>query len=244
MAAYDRSGYARRRPGHYDDEEASYEAPPNQTQPVVDDPIAPPAAIADPPPAAAAAPPRQLSGGHGIANQGSFAGFDFNRGQDRSSSAKDSFAYYGGAGANDQRWRTKDGADDWFNEFIRPGLEAEGYQVGDVQGDKAFVHTRENPEGTWIDFVQGADGDNPMLAWQDESYMGDGGPGDQAMAAQGQAAGNLAGMPGGSDLLAALMADDGLQGSDLMAQIQAELQKLLTGQAPSDPNVPLPQGAQ
>jgi hypothetical protein len=244
MAAYDRSGYARRRPGHYDDEEASYEAPPNQTQPVVDDPIAPPAAIADPPPAAAAAPPRQLSGGHGIANQGSFAGFDFNRGQDRSSSAKDSFAYYGGAGANDQRWRTKDGADDWFNEFIRPGLEAEGYQVGDVQGDKAFVHTRENPEGTWIDFVQGADGDNPMLAWQDESYMGDGGPGDQAMAAQGQAAGNLAGMPGGAAILQALMAGQGMQGSDLMAQIQAELQKMLTGQAPSTPNVPLPTGGQ
>jgi hypothetical protein len=241
MAAYDRSGYARRRPGHYDDEEASYEAPPNQTQPVVDDPIAPPAAIADPPPAAAAAP-RTPSGGY----QGQFAGFDFNRAQDRSRSAKDTFAYYGNdsAAMSDQRWRTKDGADDWFNEFIRPGLEAEGYQVGDVQGDKAFVHTRENPEGTWIDFVQGADGDNPMPAWQDESYMGDGGPGDQAMAAQGQAAGNLAGMPGGSDILAALMADDGLQSSDIMQRIQEELQKLLTGQAPSTPNVPLPTGGQ
>jgi hypothetical protein len=169
----------------------------------------------------------------------SFAGFDFGRGQDRSKSAKDTFAYYGGANAGNQQWGTKAGAQDWFNEFIRPGLEDEGYQVGDVQGDKAFVHTRENPEGTWIDFVQGADGDNPMLAWQDESYGGGamGGGGGSA------AASALQGMPGGSDILAGLMSGDGMQSSDVMKQIQAELQKLLTGQAPTTPNMPLPQEA-
>ena len=27
------------------------------------------------------------------------------------------------------------------------------------RGDKAFIHTRENPEGTWIDWVERIDGD-------------------------------------------------------------------------------------
>ena len=208
--------------------------------PVPFDPAPPPAALVDPPPpvtppaAPAAAPPaapRPLSGGGGIQNQGSFTGFDFNRGQDRSKSAKDTFAYYGGANAGGNQWGTKDGAEDWFNQFIRPGLEDEGYKVGDVIGDKAFVHTRENPEGTWIDFVVNADGENPQLAWQDESYGNDAPAGGGA----GGAAGALNAMPGGSDIFGALTSEDG----SMMEEIQAALQKLLQGEDPGSPNLPV-----
>jgi hypothetical protein len=237
VAAYDR-GYARRRPGQYGDEEINHTQPVGAPVPM--EPIAPPAALVEPPPpvtppaAAPPAAPRPLSGGGGIANQGSFTGFDFNREQDRSKSAKDTFAYYGGANAGGNAWATKDGAEDWFNQFIRPGLEDEGYKVGEVVGDTAFVHTRENPEGTWIDFVRGADGDDPALQWLDQSYM------DDAPAGGAGGAGALAGMPGGSAVLDGLTSEGGLNdGSDLMAQIQAALQKLLQGDDPGSPNAPV-----
>jgi hypothetical protein len=67
--------------------------------------------------------------------------------------------------------RTKAEAEQWFNEHIKPGLEKEGFGVDWVQGDKALVRTRENPQGEVVDFVRGADSNDPnytALAWQSE----------------------------------------------------------------------------
>ena len=115
------------------------------------------------------------AGAH-TANQGVFAGFNFGRDHNRNTSAKDSFAHWGGQAAGGNQWHTKDGAAQWFRTHVMPGLQADGFEVLDVQGDTALIRTVENPEGTWIDFVQGADGENPMLAWQDQSYLGDAAP--------------------------------------------------------------------
>lgn len=162
--------------------------------------------------------------GSGVANQGSFTGFNFGREHNRNASAKDSFAHWGGQAAGGDQWRTKDGAEQWFRENVMPGLQSDGFEVLDVQGDKAFVRTVENPEGTWIDFVQGADGDNPMLAWQDQSYGGD------ASAAGGGGGATLPPLTGLDGLLGTLGGDG--SGETLLEQIQRELQAIQQG-APS-----------
>lgn len=104
-----------------------------------------------------------------------YTGFDFTKDYDLDKSAKGTFLYGTGAGAQDLRWQKKETAADWFNEYARPAFEAKGYKVGAVDGDRAFVYTRENPNGTWIDWVKNIDGDpakgeTPQLAWQDLSY--------------------------------------------------------------------------
>ncbi len=73
---------------------------------------------------------------------------------------------------------TKAEAEKWFTEHIKPGLEKEGFGVDWVQGDKALVRTRENPQGEVIDFVRAADSQNRgeiALAWQSEGGSGTGG---------------------------------------------------------------------
>ena len=73
---------------------------------------------------------------------------------------------------------TKAEAEQWFNEHIKPGLEKEGFGVDWVQGDKALVRTRENPQGEVIDFVRAADSKDRSqiaLAWQSEGPTGGGG---------------------------------------------------------------------
>lgn len=100
---------------------------------------------------------------------GSFAGFDFGQqdsNRDVSKSAK--YAFANAAGRSGVMPKTKEEAQSWFTSNVSPYLANLGYKVYDVQGDKAFVGTRENPSGEWIDFIQGAGGDNPMFAWQSE----------------------------------------------------------------------------
>ncbi|MDP3237756.1 MAG: DUF4214 domain-containing protein [Myxococcales bacterium] len=72
---------------------------------------------------------------------------------------------------------TRAEAEQWFTEHIKPGLEQEGFGVDWVQGDKALVRTRENPQGEVIDFVRAADSQNRSelaLAWQSEGSSGTG----------------------------------------------------------------------
>lgn len=76
--------------------------------------------------------------------------------------------------------RTKAESESWFNQHIRPGMEAAGFGVDWVKGDKAFIRTRENPEGSVVDFVRGAgsgDRNYQALAWQVEEPGGGGGGG-------------------------------------------------------------------
>lgn len=66
----------------------------------------------------------------------------------------------------------KQAAGDWFTKYIKPGMEAAGFAVGWVKGDKALIATRENPGGEVVDFLRGAGSDDPnytAVAWQPES---------------------------------------------------------------------------
>lgn len=91
--------------------------------------------------------------------------------------------------------RTKAEAEQWFNTKIKPGMEAAGFQVDQVKGDSAFIHTRENPQGEWVDFLRGAGSDDKSyqaLAWQSQ------GPGNAP------AAGAASGASGATDASAML----------------------------------------
>ena len=103
---------------------------------------------------------------------GNFAGFDAENYQnfDRDKSAKYTFA--DAAASSGYVPRTKQEAEQWAKQYVVPELEARGYKVHWVQGDKMMVSTRENPQGEVVDFIQGADGDNPMFAWQSEGPGG------------------------------------------------------------------------
>jgi hypothetical protein len=115
-----------------------------------------------------------------------FSGFDFNRAQDPSKSAKDAFASLAQQ-APPLTDTSKAGAEAWFREHIAPGMEAAGYKVFNVQGDKAWVGAREDPEGRVpVDFLINAGGSNPQIGWQPDSGGGGGG-------ATGDAPGDIAG---------------------------------------------------
>jgi hypothetical protein len=105
------------------------------------------------------------SSASGYQRQGEFTGFDFQRGQDPSKSAKDAFASLAQA-ATDPMPRDKASATAWFQKWIAPGLEKLGYKVHWVDGDKAMISTRENPNGEEIDWIRGLGGGAEAFAWQ------------------------------------------------------------------------------
>jgi hypothetical protein len=109
--------------------------------------------------AAATAPVASLGGG-----PGRFEGFDLSRAQDPQKSAKDAFAML--ASRAGSMPRTKAEAEQWFNSNVKTEFEGLGHKINWVQGDK-FSFT--NWQGTFvIDFLRGADGDDPAFAWQVE----------------------------------------------------------------------------
>lgn len=111
------------------------------------------------------------------AGQNRYAGFDTQRAQDPSKSAKD--AFYAATQKAPPMPQDKAGSEAWFNQYIKQALIDSGYQVDWVRGDKAYVRTRENPGGEVIDFNQGADSDASSVAWQssvnDPSISAEGG---------------------------------------------------------------------
>lgn len=126
-----------------------------------------------PPPSTspAATPPAANAG------QNRYAGFDTQRAQDPTTSAKD--AFYAATQKAPPMPQDKAGSEAWFNQYIKQALIDSGYQVDWVRGDKAYVRTRENPGGEVIDFNQGADSDASSVAWQssvnDPSISAEGG---------------------------------------------------------------------
>jgi hypothetical protein len=123
-------------------------------------------------PAASATPAGATAGGTGGGL--SFSGFDFNRAQDPSKSAKDAFAA-AAQQAPPMTDTSKAGADAWFREHIAPQMEASGYKIYDLQGDKAWVGSREDPEGQVpVDWLINAGGSNPQIGWQPDSGGGGG----------------------------------------------------------------------
>jgi hypothetical protein len=121
-------------------------------------------------PAAGATPAGAAAGASGGGLQ--FSGFDFNRAQDPSKSAKDAFAA-AAQQAPPMTDTSKAGAEAWFREHIAPQMEAAGYKVYDLQGDKAWIGSKEDPEGkTPVDWLINAGGSNPQIGWQPESGGG------------------------------------------------------------------------
>lgn len=131
---------------------------------------------------AGAAPAGASAGGTGGGLQ--FSGFDFNRAQDPSKSAKDAFAA-AAQNAPPMTDTSKAGAEAWFREHIAPQMEAAGYKIYDLQGDKAWVGSREDPEGkTPVDWLINAGGSNPQIGWQPDDGGGGGLTGGTAQNAQ------------------------------------------------------------
>jgi hypothetical protein len=72
----------------------------------------------------------------------------------------------GEAGAGDL-WKTKEGAEQFAEQYIRPLFEANGIQVLNIRGDSIQV---KDQYGTyWVDWVQNASGPNPKIAWQPQT---------------------------------------------------------------------------
>ena len=162
------------------------------------------------------APPTQQGGGTGNggalgasgATAGRYSGFDTQRAQDPSKSAKDAFLQ--AANASGSMPSTKEEAEAWFNQYVKAELEAAGYQVDWVDGDKAFVRTRENPGGEEIDFLINAGGENPQLGWQSN------------MAGTTTGDGSGAGTGGGGSASSAILGNEGV-----MDDINAAIEQLM-----------------
>jgi hypothetical protein len=102
---------------------------------------------------------------------GDFAGFDTEREHNIAKSAKDAFTFaaqqQAAADSFVQASASKEGSEAWFNQYIRPVLEAQGYTIDWVKGDQAFIRSWDGV-GT-VDFVVNAGHPDPAqrkLAWQ------------------------------------------------------------------------------
>jgi hypothetical protein len=126
-------------------------------------------------PAAGAAAPPSAPGGAQAGTMGGglpFSGFDFSREQDTSKSAKDAFAALAQQ-APPMTDTSKAGAEAWFRQHIAPGMEAAGFKVYDLQGDKAWIGSREDPEGNVpVDWLINAGGSNVQIGWQPDGGGG------------------------------------------------------------------------
>lgn len=140
-----------------------------------------------------------------------FEGFDFSRAQDVNKSAKDSFADLSN-NAPPPPLNDKAALAQWFDQYIRPGMDSRGHKVSSVNGD-SFSYG--NHEGNFtVDYGRGAGAEGGALAWQAEAAD------DATRSRYGTPAGG--GVPAiGNQNMAPVMPG---QGSDLMAQLMAALQ--------------------
>lgn len=139
------------------------------------------------------------------------AGFDFGQdaaNRDLGKSAKYAFSHLANQAASQgaPMPRTKAEAEAWFSQYIAPGLQQLGYEIGWVKGDKARIKTREGWDE--IDFVGNAGGDNPTLTWQSEVLAPGGEMSTGAMGTRGSS------VTGGVDLTSSALFDQ------LLRQVQ------------------------
>jgi hypothetical protein len=183
---------------------------------------------ANAPPATAAQAPSGTGGTGGGGNR--YQGFDFDQAassRDITKSAKYSFAdatrQAGEAGH--AMPRTKDEAATYFATHIQPKLEASGFPVLEIAGEKARIVTAEdraagNTEGSWVDWLVNADSDDAEIAWQVESGTGaQGSPQAAAPAAQTASDPRTT-----QQLMAALQSPDAANGSINIAALLEQLQ--------------------
>lgn len=131
-----------------------------------------------------------------------FEGFDFVRPQDTKKSAKDAFADLANK-APTAPIHDKTALGVWFNQYIKPGMQALGHNVTDVQGDKFRFN---NWQGDfWVDYGRGAGADDGALAWQAEDAGVPNALPSPSASGQGQALGPL--LAGQSGLMAQILAN-------------------------------------
>lgn len=161
--------------------------------------------------------------GLGSSNNIGFTGFDLQRAQDPTTSAKDAFAE-AVSNAPPITDTSKAGAEAYFRQYIQPHMEQYGWKVLEVQGDKAFITSREKPQGGWVDYMKAAGSDNPEWAWQDA----DGTEGLQPVTATGGSTNS------GQNLAPGVSLAPVLGQSDILQQILAEIQRIQSGAPPRD----------
>jgi hypothetical protein len=106
-----------------------------------------------------------------------FEGFNFERLQNPQKSAKDAFAQ-AVKNAPPPPGEDKQALEEWFNQYIRPQMEALGHRINWVKGDKMNF---TSPEGTFtVDFLRGAGAPGWAVAWQVEEPGGSSGGGGLA----------------------------------------------------------------
>ncbi len=144
------------------------DAPPvSTTMPVVDPQNVAPV-VTDPAPTARrgwnnlnldAPAQRNVNQFHGYNDDRALAGTD-------EDSTKDALRRWLGGLDFNLKGQSKDAIDSYF-ESQRGGAGEYGLDIRDVQGDKILLNTKERgPE--WIDFIEGAGGDNPAFAYQSD----------------------------------------------------------------------------
>lgn len=147
-------------------------------------------------------------------------GFDFAQdpgNRDIGKSAKYAFTHFANEAARTgaPMPTTKEEAQVWFAQYVQPGMEAAGFTVHQVVGDKAFISTREFPQGQWVDFLSNAGGDNPALWWGAEN-PGEGG--GMAMAGGGLGQSARPGVPANADLTSSALFEELLKQARAAAQ--------------------------
>jgi len=148
-----------------------------------------------------------------------FEGFNFDREQNPGKSAKDAFAMLANQ-APPPPLNDKAALGQWFEQFIRPGMDALGHHVTGVNGDS---FTYGNDEGNFtVDYGRGAGAENGALAWQAE------GADDATRQRYGNSAPSTS--SGANPRSAMNLLDPSSPVSnDVLAQIMAELQAIVNG---------------
>jgi hypothetical protein len=92
-----------------------------------------------------------------------YEGFDFNREQNTGKSAKDAFAYLSNK-APAPPINDKAALGQWFDQYIRQGMNDLGHNVTDGGGDGFRFNNWQGDY--WVDFARGAGAPGGALAWQ------------------------------------------------------------------------------
>ena len=189
-------------------------APVSTTMPVGGAPsVAPGGSTAPPNLTPQASSPVQPSVFQGFTPKHAMEGFDFNREQNPGKSAKDAFAYLSNQ-APPPPINDKAALGQWFNQYIRPGMNALGHNADEAQGDKFRF---KNWQGQFdVDFGRGAGADGGALAWQVDDGTAQMGSGPYVPKAAG---------------LIPLMQQPQQEGEDALAKIQKEIEALQQGGA-------------
>lgn len=130
------------------------------------------------------------------------------------------------------------GAAAFANQYLVPGFQRYGYNISGIDRDRFTIDTREN-DGEIIDWLVNAGGENPHVGWQSNVNSSAG-----ANSGLTAPVGQLRGLPGGSDFLMQLLAGGGLGDADILQRINAEIQRLMSGQGGSGGGTGLPGGGE